>query len=113
MDEISINGQAYPIHFGLSVTKNYCKVKNIELHEFDGVFGKINFEKVSIADIEDLVLLINEGFKRGCEKKGIVFPLTEDDLVDAILEEDGFIGLVMESFMDSLTKKKVKENPTS
>ena len=110
MNTININGQEYPIKFGLNSLRNYCNVRRIDFDQFQKELPEMMKGEMSFKVIDNLALLILSAIKEGIrkEKSDIRVPDMED-IIDLFEQPEEF-GKVMELFTGSLPQADKEKN---
>lgn len=96
MAEITINGQNYPIHFGLRAIDHFAIMRNIE-------FSEILTAKNALVSFDSIVELAQIGLNEGAERAGSDHRFTKDELWAAFEEEPELLIIVSEMFVESIT----------
>ena len=96
MAEITINGKAYPIHFGLKTLNHFAVMRGEE-------FSDILTAKNALASFDAIVELAVIGLNDGAVRAGSDHRFTENDVWDIFEEEPELILIVSEMFVESIT----------
>ena len=100
---IKINGKKYPYKFGMSVLKRVGQDLGKEtISDLVETFSSKDYENLTMDDLDDVSSLLFHAINRGCEVQGTEFPLTKDDVLDAVYDDPKSFGDMMNSFSDSL-----------
>ena len=80
--ELKINEKTYWVDFGLNAIRHYCKLKNIELFQFDDSLKAIVNDKFSIDALENLALITQLAIENGMRRKNLEVNVSQDDVID-------------------------------
>ena len=108
---VILNGNDYPIRFGMNALRIYCKRTNTSLQELDKLGQDIS--------LDDACQLILAGLQDGARVAGKDFTLTVADIADILDEDfdslqkcfDVFSEQFSAKFKDEGNAKKVKKTP--
>jgi len=120
MKTVTIENISYPVHFGLSTIKNFAIINGMEtIDEFEKFMTGL--DQGSLKSMELISELLKYGLERGCEKAGIEFNLSSDDILDLATDDPAtfaaLTSILGESFRSgketkpAAPKKKVKRLP--
>ena len=104
MNNVKIQGIAYPVKFSLNTKRLFCRQKGIELFEMEQMFSKVT-KDVSIDDIENLGLFILTAIQEGHRKQGLKCGLILDDIIEVMGDDPSFIAEVMDIYTFSEVPK--------
>lgn len=96
MQEITINGQIYPINFCLRTIDRFAVARNSE-------FSDILTAKNALASFDSIVELAQIGLNDAAERTGSDHRFTKEELWDAFEQEPELIIIVSEMFVESIT----------
>lgn len=95
MKEITINGKALPIHFGIKAITEYSKISGVDFH--DAVSST-----ESLSNIEAVVDLALSGFNEGARRAKSDRRYTKDDIWDLFDDDPTLILTVTEIFVEAV-----------
>ena len=80
MNSISTNGTSYPIKTGYSAVRLFCIKRGIEFYQFNERFAALDFEKLTVENIDDFAYMVLAFVDRGCELDGMENKLSVNDV---------------------------------
>lgn len=96
MEEITIKGKSYPIHFGLRTLNRFAMARGEE-------FSDILTAKNAPASLDSIVELALMGLNDGAERAGSDHRFKENEVWDAFEQEPELMLVVGEMFAESIT----------
>lgn len=114
MNTVKIAGVEYPIRFGLNAVRKFCIAKKIEFHQYQDILTKMDFQKLTIENMDSLCLLIQCGIYDGIrkEKTGQTPPDLEDiiEVFESIDETQRVFSMFTEAQPDAAEKEEPEKN---
>lgn len=95
MQEIIINGQATPIHFGMKAVNEFTKQQGSD-------FAENVTTSVAVGSLDSIVTLTVSGLNEGARKSNLDRRYTEDEVWDIFDDEPQLILEVSQIFVDSI-----------
>lgn len=95
MQEIIINGQATPIHFGMKAVNEFTKQQGTD-------FAENVTTSVAVGSLDSIVTLTATGLNEGARRSGSDKRYTEDEVWDIFDEDPHLIVEVSQIFVDSI-----------
>lgn len=95
MKEITINGQAVPIHFGMKAVNEFTKQQGSD-------FAENVTTSAAVGSLDSIVSLTATGLNEGARKSGSDKRYTEDEVWDIFDEEPQLILEVSQIFVESI-----------
>lgn len=95
MREITINGQAVPIHFGMKAVNEFTKSQGSD-------FAENITTSVAVGSIDSIVTVTAVGLNEGARRSGSDKRYTEDEVWDIFDDEPRLILEVSQIFVDSI-----------
>lgn len=96
MKEITIQGIAHPIHFGLRSLCDFTKAQNAD---FESTISSAQ----ALSSLDSIVGLTVTGLNEGARRTNSDRRYTEDEVWDFFDDQPGLILAVSEIFMESIT----------
>lgn len=95
MNEIIINGQATPIHFGMKAVNKFTKLQGSD-------FAENVTTSVAVGSLDSIITLTATGLNEGARRSGSDKRYTEDEVWDIFDDEPQLILQVSQIFVDSI-----------
>lgn len=95
MKEITINGKATPIHFGMRAVAEFTKRQESD-------FAENITTTAAVGSIDSIVALTTVGLNEGARRSGSERRYTEDDVWDIFDEEPHLVLEVSQLFVESI-----------
>lgn len=96
MKEITINGKATPIHFGMRAVAEFTKRQGSD-------FAENITTTAAVGSIDSIVALTAVGLNEGARRSGSERRYTEDDVWDIFDEEPHLVLKVSQLFVESIS----------
>lgn len=94
---IEINGNVYPIRFGMNALRRYTKKQGLSLDALSKLGQSIS--------LDDACVLVYCGIEDGCRKSKQDFKLSVDDIADALDDDFTILEKAMKVFQESFNPK--------
>jgi len=108
--ELKVNDQTFWCDFGLNAIRQYCKLKNIELFQFDDSLKAIVNDNFSIDALENLALITKLAIENGMRRKNLEVTISQDDVIDWMSDKSITGRDIIEIMADGLPKPEDKKD---